>query len=329
MLVTPHDMLFKVLFADPRRAAEVLRAVMPPEVVRHIDWSTLAHERESFIDEQMQGLQADLLFSAVMDGRAVKIHVLFEHQSSYDRQMSRRLLRYMDRMWDGVAKGEGALLSAIMPVVLYHGDEPWPGATDFHAMFDMPPACAPFVPQFRFVLVDLTALDPAVVLDWATSACARLGLLAMQAARSPAHLDELLLGWRDLIREVMAEPFEDGALGVIFRYIMAVRGDAAYQRAVHVMTEYEREHTGGTMESIAQKLIKEGRVEGLRLGRDEGRIVGRAEGKQSMLLDVIEQRLGEVPAAVRAQIEAADDAELQRWLMRALRSNSVAELLAG
>lgn len=325
MLVAPHDMLFKVLFANTRRAAEVLRVLLPPDVVREIDWSTLVHESEGFIDEQMRGLQADLLFSAEMAGRLVKIYVLFEHQSSYERQMARRLLRYMDRMWDGVAKDEGSRMAAILPVVLYHGDDPWPGTTDFHALFDMPPGCAPFVPQFRFILVDLTALDPAVVLDWATSACARMGLLVMQSARSPAHIDELLDSWENLIVQVMAEPFEDGALAVIFRYILAVRGDEAYHRAVQVLTKYEQEHSGGTMESIAQKLIKEGIKEGIQEGIKEG----QSRGQQSMLLSVIRQRLGEVPESVRAEIAAANDEDLQRWLMRALRSNSVEELLAG
>ncbi len=303
--------------------------LLPAAVVRRIDWSTLTHEKTSFIDEQLRTKHADLLFSAVMGGRLVKIYVLFEHQSTYDRQMPRRVLRYMDRMWDSVAQSDEPELPIILPIVLYHGEEPWPGATDFHGMFDMLPECAPFVPQFRFILVDLAALDPAVVLDWAMSACVRFGLLAMQSMRSSTDLDELLLGWRDLILKVMAEPFEDGALGVIFRYILTVRGDDAYQRAVQIMTEYEQQYAGGDMESIAQKLIREGQVKGRVEGWTAGRIEGRNEGEREMLLSVIRQRLGSVPGAVQAQIEAATGEELQRWLVRVLQSSSVDELLAG
>lgn len=333
MLASPHDTLFKVLFSDLRRAAEALRVLLPPAVVQRIDWSTLVHERDSFVDEKMRASHADLLFSAAMDGRPVKIYVLFEHQSTYDRRMPRRLLRYMDRMWDSVPMSDEPKMPIILPIVLYHGGEPWSGATDFHGMFDMLPECAPFVSQFRFILVDLAALDPAVVLDWAMSACVRLGLLAMQSMRSSADLDELLIGWRELILAVMAEPFEDGALGVIFRYILTVRGDDAYQRAVQIMTEYEQQYAGGDMESIAQKLIREGEVKGQAVGRVEGRAVGRVEGRvegeREMLLSVIRQRLGSVPGSVRAQIEVATGEELQRWLVRVLQSASVDELLAG
>src|SRR5690349_17799203 len=102
MLVTPHDTLFKVLFSNPRRAAEVLRHVLPPGVARRIDWSTLRCEPGSFIDEELRGSHADLLFSAQMDGQTVEIYVLYEHQSSFDEWMPLRLLRYMVRIWEAL-----------------------------------------------------------------------------------------------------------------------------------------------------------------------------------------------------------------------------------
>jgi len=91
MLATPHDTLFKALFSHPRRAAEVLRVMLPSQVARHIDWSTLVHKSGSFIDEEMRGRHVDLLFSAVMAGRTVQIYLLFEHQSTYDPTLRAQL----------------------------------------------------------------------------------------------------------------------------------------------------------------------------------------------------------------------------------------------
>ena len=315
MLATPHDIFFKALFSHPRRAAEVLRAVLPSQVARRIDWSTLVHVRGSFIDDKLRNSHADLLFSAVMAGRTIKIYVLFEHQSTYDPTMGRRLLRYMDRIWDVVAEPGASELPVIIPVVLYHGEKPWSGTTDFHGMFTLPPECAPFVPQFRFVLVDLAALDPAVIHAWTASACVRLALLVLQSARSPTRLDEVLLGLRNLILRVMAEPFEDGALRQIIRYILETRGAEEFDRAVDLMTDIEKDQAGGTMETIAQMLRREGRVE------------GRVEGRRNTLLEVIQLRHGEVPATLRAQIETANEAELQMWLARVVRSSTLVELL--
>jgi len=315
MLVTPHDTLFKALFSHPRRAAEVLRAVLPSQVVRRIDWSTLEHKSGSFIDDQMRGRHVDLLFSAVIDGRTVQLYLLFEHQSTYDPTMARRLLRYMDRIWDALTPPDATQLPGILPIVLYHGEKPWSGAPEFHAMFDLPSECAPFVPQFQFVLVDLTALDPAVIHAWTMSACVRLALLVLRSAHSAAALDEVILGLRDLIVRVMAEPFEDGALRVIIRYILETRGADEFKRAVRVMTDIEKHNDGGTMETIAQMLRREGHVE------------GRVEGRRNTVLELIQLRHGDMPRTLRAQIETANEDELQMWLARAARSATIDELL--
>lgn len=103
MLVAPHDTLFKYLFSDPRRAAELLRGVLPPGLARRIAWATLQPLPGSFIDEALRGSAVDLLFAATMDGREVGIYVLFEHQSTYDPWMPRRLLRYMGGAREGCA----------------------------------------------------------------------------------------------------------------------------------------------------------------------------------------------------------------------------------
>lgn len=316
MLASPHDSLFKALFSDPRRAADLLRERLPPSVAAAIRWSTLTRESGSFIDEGMRGCHADLLFSAEMNGQRVRLYLLFEHQSTHDRNMPRRLLRYMDRIWDSLPPT--ATLPIILPVVLYHGESAWPDPTDFHAMFTLPPGIAPYVPQFRFMLIDLAALDPAALHAWAVSACVRLALLVLQSSRSPTHLDEQLLRWRHLIVQVMAEPFEDGAITVIIRYILELWGAQEFHHAVQVMTDIEAKTThptGGTMETIAQMLRREGRAE------------GRAEGQRSMILDLIHLRLGDVPSSIRAQIESADEPELHLWLARAARSASLDDLL--
>ena len=316
MLASPHDNFFKALFSKPRLAADLLRSVLPPEVAGCIDWSTLVAEPASFIEETLRGAYADLLFSAEMDGFTVKIYVLLEHQSTYDRQMARRLLHYMDRIWK-TAPPDAPYLPVIFPIVIHHGEVSWPGRTDFHSMFAMPPGCAPFVPQFQFTLMDLTEMDPALLHEQAVSAGVCLGLSVLKSARSSTHLDELLRGWRDLIYKIMAEPFEDGALRVIIRYLFETRGKEQYEGAVRAMTEIEKGHAGGDMETIAQMLMREGRTE------------GRTEGARNMVMKAIRLRLGEVPRAVQVQIEAANEDDLQVWLERVLRSSSVEELLTG
>ena len=65
-----------------------------------MDWGSLELQASSFVDEQLHGREADLLFRVGCAGRSAFLYVLFEHQSTSDAFMPFRLLRYMTRIWD-------------------------------------------------------------------------------------------------------------------------------------------------------------------------------------------------------------------------------------
>jgi hypothetical protein len=59
----PHDKLFKATFSDPVNAAAFLRHHLGGPLPSLVDWDSLALQSGSFIDPQMAGSEADLLFS--------------------------------------------------------------------------------------------------------------------------------------------------------------------------------------------------------------------------------------------------------------------------
>lgn len=93
MTPTPHDALFKTVFSDPPRAAELLQGLLGPQVAARIDWSSLAVEDTSFIDDDLRETHADLLYTARFAGRPCKIHTVFtllEHMSTSEWSMALR-----------------------------------------------------------------------------------------------------------------------------------------------------------------------------------------------------------------------------------------------
>lgn len=58
----PHDRLFRSVFADPHEAATFLRPHLPPALVERFDWSSLALEETSFVDEALQESESALLY---------------------------------------------------------------------------------------------------------------------------------------------------------------------------------------------------------------------------------------------------------------------------
>jgi predicted transposase/invertase (TIGR01784 family) len=79
MTGTPHDLLFKLAFSDPQHAAELFRSVLPPAVLRHIDFGTLRVESTTFIDDKLRARYSDLLFRVQLAGRRAYLYLLFEH----------------------------------------------------------------------------------------------------------------------------------------------------------------------------------------------------------------------------------------------------------
>src|SRR5687767_10926302 len=104
MTPTPHDSLFKSVFSQVEHAAGMLRSVLPPELVQHIDFATLALRPGSFVDEALKERYTDLLFSAQVGGRPTLFYFLIEHQSTQEDLMGFRLLRYEVRIWEGWLK---------------------------------------------------------------------------------------------------------------------------------------------------------------------------------------------------------------------------------
>src|ERR1044072_3514622 len=121
MSSSPHDALFKAVFAQPEHARGALRTVLPAAVAEALDWQGLAHCAGSFIDPTLKGQHSDLLFSIPWrSGGEALGYLLFEHQSTVDDRMGFRLLRYLVRIWERwlTEHSRARRLPVVIPVVL-------------------------------------------------------------------------------------------------------------------------------------------------------------------------------------------------------------------
>ena len=122
----PHDLFVRFTFGHPERAAAELRAALPSQVVSQVDWASLKQEPGNVVDPELRETESDLLFSArLLGGRPLLFYVLLEHQSSVDRWMALRMLRYVVRQLEHWRKENPGiqLLPLIIPLVMYHGQE--------------------------------------------------------------------------------------------------------------------------------------------------------------------------------------------------------------
>jgi predicted transposase/invertase (TIGR01784 family) len=308
-----HDAFFKEMLSRPEHAASLLQQILPARVAARIQFDSLAPCAGSYVDEALKERHSDLLFSVPIDGRPALIYILFEHQSTVDGLMSFRLLRYEVRIWERwLRDNPGARkLPLILPVVLHHSVTGWTGSTAFEDLLDIDEATladvVSYVPNFQFVLEDLSHETDEHLRARAITALARISLWCLRHAREPWELVDRLGAWADLVAEVRRAPNGMTALVLIMRYIFATnepdQPEALVQRLLAAVGEEGKEEIMTAADQLMER--------------------GRTQGRREMLLDQLRERFGALPDAVAAQVSAAGMTELQAWSKRVLRASTL------
>ncbi len=100
---------------------------LPPVLLAICDLATLQLESGSFVEEDLRPYYSHMLYSLKTTSGEGYIHVLIEHQSSVDRYMAFRLMRYaIDAMQRHLNAGHKSL-PLVIPVLFYQGKRsPYP-----------------------------------------------------------------------------------------------------------------------------------------------------------------------------------------------------------
>ncbi|MBW2740001.1 MAG: Rpn family recombination-promoting nuclease/putative transposase, partial [Deltaproteobacteria bacterium] len=119
---------------------------------------SLVVSKDSFVDKELREHFSDIIYQVdLKQGDSAYIYLLFEHKSYSDPLIALHLLRYMIKIWEqGVKQGKARPFSPIIPIVVYHGKSKWKAGPDFYALFDLPDGLQVYMPNFRYLLCDLS-----------------------------------------------------------------------------------------------------------------------------------------------------------------------------
>lgn len=277
----PHNLMVRAVLSDVAEAASFLQQHLPPEVNQALDWATLTLREGSFVDEDLRASEADFLYE-VRHGAGedpVWIYVLLEHQSTPDRWMRFRLLKYCCRIWDMSFRvyPEQRALRAIVPLVLYQGERSWSYSREFADLFAESVRVWPGVPRFAHTLIDQSGMQPAEV----------QGTLKMQLMQvlllAAAHPAADWMGEVARLLGTLAALPPSGGLNyvrIFVVYLLATQDPAAVQAFQDVL-RHQAPTVGEDLMTYAQEL------------RQEGRREGRTEGESRAEVRIIENLLRE------------------------------------
>ena len=195
----PHDSLVKQLLAGPAQAAAVLQTLLPPEIARAVDWSSLRPATREMPAKGRASTHTDLVFRARLAGVAhaveIFLYVLIEHQSTPDPTMPVRVLAGLAGLWRSwQRKPAGRPLPLVIPLVLAHTEQGWKAPRSMDELLAIPlmyaPTLARYLPRFDLMLIDLSETERDQLVEWART-------VEAHGARAQAIMLRILVSVRD------------------------------------------------------------------------------------------------------------------------------------
>jgi hypothetical protein len=201
-----------------------------------------------------------------------------------------------------------------MPVVMYHGAARWTAAVDFHALFDLPEAVKPFVPDYRYWLCDLSAYSDAKLQG---AVALRVALLTLKhILREDVHesLPDVLALWRILAQQKTGL----GYLEAILRYLVT---------GTDKLTERELWDTLATVAPEGEELMSTIAQHWIEVGEQRGEQRGERKGLFDGITLGLELKWGGKGLRLLPEIGRSEDVYLLRAIQEGLKRVSTPEEL--
>ncbi|EBX1373443.1 ISNCY family transposase [Salmonella enterica subsp. enterica serovar Newport] len=273
-----HDGLFKLFLREPATARDFLAAHLPQDIRARVRLDTLKLEPGSFVDQKLRELHSDVLYSVeTAEGDAGYIYCLVEHQSTADRMMAWRMMRYSMAVMDSHLKKGNETLPVVVPLLFYQGTvRPYPYSTDWIDCFDSP-ALAREIYSRPWPLVDVSVME-----DSDLQSHRRMALLEL-VQRDIRHRDAASL-LRDVVQLIRLagntrEQVEAVLCYIIYNGMTSENITPFLYELAGEIPEYKELIMG----TIAQQLKEEGIQLGLQQGIEQGIEQERLAAQQKLL----------------------------------------------
>ncbi|CQJ35009.1 transposase [Yersinia mollaretii] len=274
---TPHDALFKQFLTHPETARDFLDVHLPPALRKACDLNTLRLESGSFIEEDLRAYYSDVLYSLKAGQGDGYIYALIEHQSSPDRHMGFRMMRYAIAAMQRHLDAGNDKLPLVIPILFYHGQvTPYPYPMNWLQEFSEPELAGQLYGN-DFPLVDVTVISDDEIMTHRRMAILEL----LQKHVRQRDLAELL---EQLVTLLLAGYTNNEQLTSLMNYMLQVGDTAAPENFIRELARRSPQHEEVLM-TIAQKLEQKGIEKGRQEGRMEGIQLGEAKGRQEGVLE--------------------------------------------
>ncbi|CAI1637994.1 Putative transposase, YhgA-like [Serratia fonticola] len=277
---TTHDAIFKQFLTDPETARDFLEMHLPPDLLQSCDLNTLKLEPGSFIERDLRAYYSDVLYSLKTGKDDGYVYALIEHQSSPDKHMAFRLVRYAIAAMQRHLQAGHDRLPLVIPMLFYHGQiTPYPYSMSWLEEFS-DPELARQLYAGHFPLVDVTVIPDDEIMQHR-----RMAILEL-LQKHVRHRDLFELQER-LVTLLLAGYTTKEQLISLINYMLQMGSTTKPERLLRELARRAPQHEEELM-TIAEYLEQKGREEGLQEGVQKGERGAALKIAHAMLADGLE-----------------------------------------
>ena len=314
-----HDSSYKFLFSNPELVRDLIMGFIPDEWLQSLDYSTLEKVPGSYISEDFQQREDDIVWKVKVGGDWVYLYLLMEFQSSVDKYMALRMMVYIGLLYQDLIKRgevlEDGRLPPILPIVLYNGSQKWTAATNISELIPVVPGLvSQFTPSLHYLLIDENNYTDSELASLHNLVAAVFRLEHASSPSAVSELTNLLADWLsdrpDLRRMfalwIRATLMRKQEYGIVMPQVDDLQ-------EIRVML-------ADKVEEWAKAYIAEGEIKGKQEGLQQGEVLA--------LQRLLAKRFGVIPADTIALIANAPVVDIERWLDRVIDAKQLSDVFA-
>ncbi|HGJ5855611.1 Rpn family recombination-promoting nuclease/putative transposase, partial [Arsenophonus nasoniae] len=223
--------------------------------------------------------QSDILYSVNTQEGQGYLYLLIEHQSTPDKLMAWRLMRYSMAAMQKHLEAGYKELPLVFPILFYCGEKsPHPYSTDWLDCFSGRDIAEKIYTK-PFKLVDVTTLDDGEIMHHR-----RMALLELiQKHIRRRDMTELL---DSIVKLLSYNYYTDNQVITMFNYLIQEGNAQKPMEFITKIAKQSEKHEGALM-TIAQALRQEGIQEGLQKGKIEGIQEGMKKAKMELAIEML------------------------------------------
>jgi len=267
----PHDAIFRQFLAQPEIARDFIETHLPVALRELCDLNTLKLESGSFVEDDLRQYFSDVLYSLKTVAGDGYIHVLIEHQSTPDKHMAFRLLRYAVAAMQRHLEAGNPKLPLVIPILFYAGKRsPYPYSTNWLQEFSDPQRAGKLYSS-DFPLVDVTVIPDEEI-------AGHRSMAALTLLQKHIHQRDMAELTDRLAAILLAGYLSSTQVVSLIHYIVQAGESSDAEAFICGLAQRVPQH-GEVLMTIAQQIEKKGIKTGLEQGLEQGLQLGREEGR--------------------------------------------------